>query len=261
MTKLFAVVAIIMAAILPAKSNAQSLPPYQPTRQEELQRYKAAGLLDSLARNSILNANIKANWQPGNNTFWYKKFLTDSNFEFIYVNATTNVKQKAFDHAKIAAALNKLITDTPLNPLRLPIINMQFDKNAANIVVQLKNKHYYSCNLKNHTCKVSDSIAATIDNSTVTGNIKDRWDRQPASDSLSPGKQWLAYTKQGNVFIQSAATGGEAMQYTTDGDTSHPYGQMQWSPDSKHLVVFHIRPVEDKPVYYVLSSVALHAAC
>ena len=260
MTKLFAVVAIIIAAILPAKSNAQSLPPYQPTRQEELQRYKAAGLLDSLARNSILNASIKANWQPGNTAFWYKKFLTDSNFEFIYVNAVTNVKQKAFDHAKIATALNKLVTDTTLSPLRLPIINIQFDKNAANVVVQLKKKYYYSCNLKNYACKVADSIPLTTDNSTVTGNIKDRWERQPSSDSLSPDKQWLAYTKQGNVFIQSA-TGGEAVQYTNDGDTSHPYGQMQWSSDSKHLVVFHIRPVEDKPVYYVLSSVALHAAC
>src|SRR6185369_5766049 len=63
----------------------------------------------------------------------------------------------------------------------------------------------------------------------------------------------LAYVKNGNVFIEPAA-GGEAFQFTTDGDTSKPYGQMQWSPDSRHLVVFHIRPEEEKPVYYILSS-------
>ncbi len=45
------------------------------------------------------------------------------------------------------------------------------------------------------------------------------------------------------------------MRCSFDGDTTNPYGHIQWSPDSKHLVVFHSYPVAEKPVYYVLSSV------
>jgi Tol biopolymer transport system component len=71
---------------------------------------------------------------------------------------------------------------------------------------------------------------------------------------VSNSSQWRTYIKDGNVFVQPA-TGGEPIQYTKDGDTTNPYNQMQWSPDSKHLVVFHIFPVTDKLVYYVLSSV------
>jgi hypothetical protein len=254
MIKLFTCVAIIVVASIPVKINAQSLPPYLPSREEVLQHYKAAGLLDSLAKGSVLNATIQANWQPGNTSFWYKHFLTDSNFEYLYVNAVTGVKQKAFDHEKMAAALNKLVTDTPLTALRLPITLMRFSKNNATVLIRIKRKHYYTCNLKTYACQVADSIPTEPDNSLVTGNIKDRWDRQPASDSLSPDRQWLAFITKGNLFIQPAR-GGAAVQYTNDGDTTNPYGQIQWSPDSKHLVVFHIRPVEDKPVYYILSSV------
>jgi hypothetical protein len=68
------------------------------------------------------------------------------------------------------------------------------------------------------------SVSLTSDG-IVTGKIQSRWERQRASDSLSPDKQWIAYSKHGNIFIQPA-TGGEAVQCTVNGDTTHPYGQM-----------------------------------
>ncbi|GGA99649.1 S9 family peptidase [Puia dinghuensis] len=77
------------------------------------------------------------------------------------------------------------------------------------------------------------------------------------TDSLSPDKQWVAYIAQGNVFIHPAnATRAEAFPFTTDGDTAKPYGDLAWSPDSKYLVGYHVNPVRDSAVYYVLSSVA-----
>jgi len=244
-----AIIAIAFSIIL----QAQSLPAYQPTRQEELQRYKAATLLDSMARSSVFKANIRAHWQPGNKAFWYRNYLPDSSMEYIYVNAATGAKQKPFDADKLTAALNKLITDTPLVATKLNITSMQFEKNNTSALLKIKRK-WYACNFKTYACEVHDSIIVSDEEGIVTGNIKSRWERQEASDSLSPDKQWRAYIKLGNLFIQPAS-GGEAMRYTTDGDTTNPYGQMQWSPDGKHLVVFRIRPVIDKPVYYILSSI------
>jgi len=99
----------------------------------------------------------------------------------------------------------------------------------------------------------TSTLVATKDNGFIAGGIKSRWERQPASDSLSPDKQWVASIQAGNLFLRPAGGGG-AIQLSVNGDTTNPYGQIQWSPDSKHLVVFHIFLVAEKPVYYVLSS-------
>ena len=98
-------------------------------------------------------------------------------------------------------------------------------------------------------------LVPSTDNGFISGGIRSRWERQRPSDSSSPDKQWIATIHAGNVFLRRSAFGGEAVQCTFNGDTTNPYGQIQWSPDSKHFVVYHIFPVAEKPVYYVLSSV------
>ncbi|HEY8969358.1 MAG TPA: prolyl oligopeptidase family serine peptidase [Puia sp.] len=74
------------------------------------------------------------------------------------------------------------------------------------------------------------------------------------TDSLSPDGRYVAYLKDGNVFIRSV-DGGEPVQFTTDGDEKKPYGELAWSPDSKYVVGYRVDPVKDSAVYYVLSSV------
>jgi dipeptidyl aminopeptidase/acylaminoacyl peptidase len=82
-----------------------------------------------------------------------------------------------------------------------------------------------------------------------------------STDSLSPDKQWVARIKDGNVVIvrageQAGAGGAAGMDArTTDGTNEKPYGELAWSPDSKYVVGYHINPVKDSAVYYVLSSV------
>lgn len=73
-------------------------------------------------------------------------------------------------------------------------------------------------------------------------------------DSVSPDRQWVASVRSGNVFIH-AASGNNATQFTTDGTPEQPYGDLYWSPDSKYVVGYHINPVKDSDVYYVMSSV------
>ncbi len=237
------------ASPLAAQTNA----PYNPSRVEVLQSYKSAAVLDSLARNSVFKASVWPHWQQDAQGFWYKNNLAGDTAEYVYVNAATGKKQPAFDAAKMAKALSSSL-DTPLTASSLPITNMQYDKERKNLFMLVKKK-YYTCDLRTYSLTPTDSMKfRNGEDNIVRGNIVSRWERQRSSDSLSPDKSWLAYIKDGNVFIKPA-TGGAEVQSTTDGDTSHPYGQMQWSPDSRHLVVFHIRPVIDKVVYYILSSV------
>ncbi|MBS1660824.1 MAG: prolyl oligopeptidase family serine peptidase [Bacteroidetes bacterium] len=75
-------------------------------------------------------------------------------------------------------------------------------------------------------------------------------------DSISPDKQWVAFIHEHNVYVRPAnATDAEAVALTTDGSKDKPYGNLSWSPDSKYVVGYHITPVRDSEVYYVLSSV------
>ncbi|HUP11174.1 MAG TPA: hypothetical protein VM187_03150, partial [Niastella sp.] len=70
---------------------AQSLPLYQPSREAVLHAYKEASLLDSLAKNAVLKGNIRAHWQPGNKSFWYRNVLADSSREYWQVDARTGI--------------------------------------------------------------------------------------------------------------------------------------------------------------------------
>jgi hypothetical protein len=86
-----------------------------------------------------------------------------------------------------------------------------------------------------------------------------------STDSLSPDHQWIAGIKDGNVVIRPAtgdsgnrpaASGVAATPFTNDGTPERPYGELAWSPDSKYVVGYHINPVDDSAVYYVLSSIS-----
>jgi dipeptidyl aminopeptidase/acylaminoacyl peptidase len=231
---------------------AQQVTPCQPSRNEVLNRYKNVDFLDSIAKKSVFETNINAHWQRDSKGFWYKNNLANGHVAFLFVNAFTGVKKEAFDQNKMAIALNKLI-DTQVTSANLPIANMQYDEKHENVFVKIKHQ-WFKCNLSTYACTLADSVISFInDNAVVTGNIKSRWERQPGSDTISPDKKWIASIKEGNLFVRNASTGKE-IQYTNDGDTSKPYGQFQWSPDSKFLVAFHIRPVIEKPVFYILSS-------
>lgn len=242
---------MIVLVAVSQQTQAQNYPPFKPTRQQVLQAYKSAVVLNSLAWKSVFKNNVRPFWQADSKAFWYKNALADDNQEFIHVNSLTGEKQPAFDHKKLANALSKA-TDSSLSPTKLPVIDIRFGKNP--LAFLKVNSKWFKVNLNTYQATLIDLFAVAYSNNLVTGNIKSRWQRQPASDSASPDKKWLAYIQNGNVFVQPA-TGGEVIQYTKDGDTINPYGQMQWSPDSKYLVVFHIGPVEEKPVYIILSSV------
>ena len=127
-----------------------------------------------------------------------------------------------------------------------------FDKDATNFSFAYQNK-YYSYNTKNNRLTTIDSLPKREEDARQFEEPPSRWESFE-TDSLSPNKQYVAFVKDNNVFIRPVG-GGEAVQYTKDGSNAHPYGSLAWSPDSKCVVGYHITPVEDSAVYYVLSSV------
>ncbi len=69
----------------------------------------------------------------------------------------------------------------------------------------------------------------------------------------SPNGRWTAFVTNYNVFLR-LAEGGEAVQLTEDGATNDYYASLSWSPDSKALVAWRIKPGDNGLVYLIQSS-------
>ena len=147
----------------PAVKNKSTvaLPAYRPTRDEMLERYRKASVLDSVARNKVFKTSVQANWQADGESFWYRNSLKDTVLEYYYVDAARAQKRKAFDHARLAQAVGMAAGKT-YDPLRLRISNMIFENNATVIVFQLDGR-WWKCGLNSYECTPASAPAGIRD--------------------------------------------------------------------------------------------------
>ncbi|WP_440134273.1 prolyl oligopeptidase family serine peptidase [Chitinophaga sancti] len=237
------VIIVSAFAFLPVCAGAQSFAPYQPSAADEKIAYQQAAHLDSIIRGKAYKTIVKAHWQADNKSFWYKNYLKDSTVEFIVVDAVKGTKAPAFDHAKLASALNKY------DARHLPITDLLIEKSALKF--SIKDQWY---TYKNGTCTPIPSPQTTTPQ-TAFREIS-RWsfhDDNASSDTSSPNKEWISTIQNGNVFLKATGT-TDSIQLTIDGSADQPYGALQWSPDSRYFVGYHIRPEKIKSIHHLLSS-------
>ncbi|MEP6948110.1 MAG: DPP IV N-terminal domain-containing protein [Ginsengibacter sp.] len=227
------------------------LPPYQPSHEEILASYRAALAKDSAVKGTILKTTVTPHWLNAKEAFWYCNLLKDSTTEYMYVDAVNGIKRKAFDQHQLAAALHKT-TGSAVNADQLWLQHLLFDTKNKKLSFEYKD-HYYYYDLKRNSLQSIDSSPKPIEPDHQFNELPSRWDSY-STDSLSPDKKYAAFIKDNNVFIQTVP-GGDAVRYTTDGTSARPYGSLAWDPDSKYVIGYHITPVEDSLVYYILSSV------
>ncbi|KAA6345390.1 hypothetical protein EZS27_007041 [termite gut metagenome] len=80
--------------------------------------------------------------------FWYRT-KTSSGIEFILVDADENRKSPAFDHTKLATALESFLGE-PVEAGKLPFSTIRFDKNLKSIRFRVK-EDSYTCDLNTYT--------------------------------------------------------------------------------------------------------------
>ena len=81
--------------------------------------------------------------------------------------------------------------------------------------------------------------------------VSDEKDFPPVT---SPDGKYVAFIRNHNVAVRNAAT-GEVRELSLDGALGNYYSSyIQWSPDSKYVLVNKLRPAEKHYVYYVESS-------
>src|SRR5487761_2031710 len=93
---------------------------------------------DTNATKLVFRDRVEPNWfadaSRQTNEFWYRLDLAQSNREFILVNAVQGTRQPAFDQARVAAALTKLIGHE-VSAERLPVESLDFARDGKSVTL------------------------------------------------------------------------------------------------------------------------------
>lgn len=225
--------------------------PYRPEHEELLQSYRNAARLDTTAAKKVYSAAVKAKWNASGTDFWYRNNLAGNTHEYILLSVDRKTKSKAFDHQQLALALGKA-TGKTLSATDLPLTDFVPAKENQDWYIE-SGKQWYKWDRAANTCVPAAKPADLWDaGDKPLQRRRNRWEH-PETDSVSPDKKWVAFTRGGNVFAKSNSSKTE-VQLTTDGTSEQPYGELSWSPNSSTIIGYRINPKEEKKVYYVLSS-------
>jgi dipeptidyl aminopeptidase/acylaminoacyl peptidase len=195
-------------------------------------------------------------WQESSDTFVYRKTV-EGGHEFVLADAAALTKGPAFDHAKLAAALSTASgEDYKAAALPFPRFRFVGDRTAIEFIVDGVRWH---CDLRAWTCASPGALHPGDDEYDGDDDYDDtpRAINDPQKTQASPDGKWLAYVENYNVRVRSK-DGKEKLTLSEDGSEDNYYSlhTIVWSPDSKVLAAYRIRPGYRRLVHYVESSPA-----
>jgi dipeptidyl-peptidase 4 len=208
----------------------------------------------------VYGAGVRPTFLP-DDRFWYR-VATPAGNEFILVDPAKGTRARAFDQAKIAAALSAA-TGTTYDAMQLPFTSYEYAPDGS-IRVRVGQRRY-DCNVETGRCgaTVDDREAATP---AVAGRRGAAGGARP--ELRSPDGKRAAYIKDYNLWMKDVATGKET-QLTTDGVKSFGYATdnagwthsdrpiLIWSPDSKKIATFQ-QDERNVGHMYLVSTTAGH---
>jgi dipeptidyl aminopeptidase/acylaminoacyl peptidase len=178
--------------------------------------------------------------------FWYRKMVRGAE-QFVAVDADTQQRQPAFDHEKIAASLSTA-AGTPYKATALPFNTLAFTADGSAFTVNVDGSPY--------RCTVADATCRKLDTPLRAGaglGVGRR--RQDEGPRVSPDGKWEALINNFNIAVRAAGT-GTATRLSTDGSEGNAYelSSIAWSPDSKKIAAYRVKPGYRRQVHYVESS-------
>jgi dipeptidyl aminopeptidase/acylaminoacyl peptidase len=194
-------------------------------------------------------------WQEGSDTFVYRKTV-EGGHAFQLVDAVAQTKQPAFDHEKLAAALSAASGES-YKAATLPFARFHFvaDKTAIEFIV---NGARWRCDLHAYTCDNHGALHPGDDEYDGDDDYDDtpKSVNNPDKTEASPDGRWLAFVANFNVHLRpkdGKGDGKEEIDLSQDGSEDNYYAldTIAWSPDSKYLVAYRIRPGYRRLIHYV----------
>jgi dipeptidyl aminopeptidase/acylaminoacyl peptidase len=208
-------------------------------------------------RNLVLHLPDQVEWIEGTDRFVYRRSVSGGH-EFIQVDAEKLAEQPAFDHARLAAELTKELGE-PVKPEALPLERFHLEANGTALIFA-RGRERWRCDLTEYKCAKRPEREEPADDDGG-------YDSTPpavngaAHPVVSPDGNWQAFVENFNVAVRPAhANGVDAEKQTEilsdDGSEGNYYALdlLAWSPDSKHLAAYRVRPGYKREVHYVESS-------
>ncbi|MBD3615603.1 MAG: DPP IV N-terminal domain-containing protein [Gracilimonas sp.] len=192
--------------------------------------YKRAESFLSSNTNDLVHGTISGvNWLDDGNLI-YRHSLSNGT-EFMIADPEAGMKERAFDHEKIAEALSKL-TDEDISPLSLPFNSFSYEDEKSAIRFNVRGTDY-RCTLNTDTCEL----------------LTDEDPQRNRNESISPDGKKAVFIRDYNLYMRNLET-NRVTQLTTDGQQDFGYATnnagwtkrdspvLLWSPDSKRISTF-----------------------
>jgi dipeptidyl aminopeptidase/acylaminoacyl peptidase len=210
--------------------------------------YERAATLRSKIQGLAIAIPERAIWIEKTSRFWYRTSVKGGN-EFVLVDAATATKKSAFDHEKLAASLSTA-SGEKYTAVTLPFNTFTFTENEQAIEFEV-GETKWKCALADYVCKKNGQVNRRNRPPGIPGP------RYPLPESpvVSPDGKWEAVMNNYNVHLRAKGK-KDSSPLSFDGSEGNYYTFLQssWSPDSKKLVAYRVRPGYNRKIQYVESS-------
>lgn len=251
--------------------------------------YKRAEDLNKKYQGLAVDVVEAMHWLPNSSRLWYRKAVTGGN-AFVLVDVATKMKQPAFDHEKVAAAISN--DSAKFTAVTLPFTTFDYVDNETAIGF-VADHSIWRCTLDGYKCARTGpaptggrggrggGFSPSVDDDSLPNegpSLEEvsfaeetrallqqqggRGANAQARDTVrvSPDGSTEAVYRNFNIYLRPTTPAGKGAlsQLSFDGRESSPYSfqSVIWSPDSKKIFATRVTPGDNRMVHYVLSSPA-----
>ncbi|QNI38347.1 DPP IV N-terminal domain-containing protein [Edaphobacter sp. 4G125] len=215
----------------------------QQGRQLTFEDYARAERFMNYNVNPLVDHTVEHPVWLSDGRFWYRDHTAEGT-TFVLVDPERKTKGPAFDHVKLAVALQTAMKPKEqLNSHHLPITEFSLSESDKVVALATGSRHW-RCDLSGAgVCASTDKAGAVAPGPRATR-------RGPTAPvELSPDGKEAVFIRDWNLWTRDTATGQE-MQLTTDGVKDFGYATdnagwqhsdrpiVLWSPDSKKIATF-----------------------
>ena len=184
-------------------------------------------------------------WIADSTHFVYRKSLSGGRQQFLLVDATTALKQPAFDHARLADSLSKA-SGVAYTPEKLPFTSVKFIDGG-------KAMEYAAGEFQWKT-DLSGYATQKLGPAPRLNNAVGRPPHPPVSESFnkpvaSPDGKWEALILNYNLFLRAkGAKDSNALSFDGSEGNYYEFRSIVWSPDSRKIAVFRVKPGQRRTI-------------
>jgi dipeptidyl aminopeptidase/acylaminoacyl peptidase len=206
--------------------------------------YARADALRARYENAAVDIAGPASTVGRTHRFWYRK-TTRGVEQFMMIDAETRQTRPAFDHASIARSLSDATGNTYAAE-KLPFNTLMFTDDGSAFTATVEGSPY-RCELAGSTCRKADTPPRA--GLGVGRRTRDEGPRR------SPDGAWEALIANYNLAIRKSGTRA-TIRLSSDGSEANYYdlASIAWSPDSRRIAAYRVRPGYRREVHYVESS-------